>query len=478
GLSIIRRSDIVAQRIIKGPVDDNSLNSTNHNFTELYDGKRKANERINNIVDEMSDEAFNKVVNSAKLDWDTMVEKHSDLPSDAETGTTIGVKEDGLVYRYDGSKWVDIYEINLNPISEVDDRLSSQLADADNFRREESMISRKQEKRPMITITDDDSNQGFYSILFELAKEYGIPMTSSIITNGAMGFPGGKPHEKEPGAKMRYSFEQAMEMRESGLIEVISHTHDHKDLIKIPNREIREDFEKSRNFMKKWGFNYRGVVYPFGNYNDRDVGVAKEFFDYIPGALGSTMFNSMVVTPPINNYTLPRQNINKASLEEIKGLIDETVEKNGWLILLGHIDQDDATEQDYRNIIEYALSKDVEFVKMDEGMKAHGNIAQFGGTNNYPETIITSEGDIIGEKTFPIQYLGQNGVVLNDSPQDKKLIDKITYSYINPEEKEDFPEESGGWLITNEVVGDSFSYQEYHLYHSNTIYRRWWMPSG
>src|SRR5699024_5698722 len=265
---------------------------------------------------------------------------------------------------------------------------------------------------------------------------------------------------------------------ESGLIEFISHTHDHKDLIKIPNREIREDFEKSRNFMKKWGFNYRGVVYPFGNYNDRVLSVAKEFFDYSPGALGSTVFNSMVVTPPINNYTLPRQNINKASLEEIKGLIDETVEKNGWLILLGHIDQDDATEQDYRNIIEYALSKDVEIVKMDEGMKAHGNIAQFGGTNNYPETIITSEGDIIGEKTFPIQYLGQNGVVLNDSPQDKKLIDKITYSYINPEEKEDFPEESGGWLITNAVVGDSFSYQEYHLYHSNTIYRRWWMPSG
>src|SRR5699024_9096210 len=361
GLSIIKRSDIVAQKIIKNPMDDNSLNSTNHNFTELYSGFRDTNGKINkvekdindrmdNFIDETSDAAFDKVVDSARLNWDTMVEKYSDLPSDAETGTTIGVKEDSLVYRYDGSKWVDIYEINLNPISEVDDRLSSQLADADNFRREESMISRKQEKRPMITITDDDSDQGFYSILFELAKEYGIPMTSAIITNGAMGFPGGKPHEKEPGAKMKYSFEQAMEMRESGLIEFISHTHDHKDLTKIPNREIREDFEKSRNFMKKWGFNYRGLVYPFGNYNDRVLSVAKEFFDYSPGALGSTVFNSMVVTPPINNYTLPRQNINKASLEEIKGLIDETVEKNGWLILLGHIDQDNATEQDYRNI--------------------------------------------------------------------------------------------------------------------------------
>src|SRR5699024_6846795 len=84
-----------------------------------------------NVVKTVSDKAFDKVVDSARLDWDTMVNKKSDLPSDAKKGTTIGVKEDSLVYRYDGSKWVDIYEINLNPISEVDDRLSSQLAETD-----------------------------------------------------------------------------------------------------------------------------------------------------------------------------------------------------------------------------------------------------------------------------------------------------------------------------------------------------------
>src|SRR5699024_426485 len=143
GLSIIKRSDIVAQKIIKNPMDDNRLNSTNHNFTELYSGFRDTNGKINkvekdindrmdNFIDETSDAAFDKVVDSARLNWDTMVEKYSDLPSDAETGTTIGVKEDSLVYRYDGSKWVDIYEINLNPISEVDDRLSSQLAETDS----------------------------------------------------------------------------------------------------------------------------------------------------------------------------------------------------------------------------------------------------------------------------------------------------------------------------------------------------------
>src|SRR5699024_6033487 len=127
-----------------------TLNSTNHNFKELYDG-------FGNVVKTVSDKAFDKVVDSARLDWDTMVNKKSDLPSDAKKGTTIGVKEDSLVYRYDGSKWVDIYEINLNPISEVDDRLSSQLAETDTHNRFESPINRKvKPKRPFISFVDDD----------------------------------------------------------------------------------------------------------------------------------------------------------------------------------------------------------------------------------------------------------------------------------------------------------------------------------
>src|SRR5699024_12732829 len=88
---------------------------------------------MDNFIDETSDAAFDKVVDSARLNWDRMVEKYSDLPSDAETGKTIGVKEDSKVYRYNGTDWDDIYEINLNPISEVDDILSSQLAETVYF---------------------------------------------------------------------------------------------------------------------------------------------------------------------------------------------------------------------------------------------------------------------------------------------------------------------------------------------------------
>lgn len=117
----------MAQKIIGNPMDDSALNSTNHNFTELYKGKQDLDKRIDYIVDEVSGQAFDKVIDSASLNWDEMVEKKNDLPNTAEKGTAIAVKEQGIVYRYDGSEWVGIYEINLNPIAEVDQRISAQL---------------------------------------------------------------------------------------------------------------------------------------------------------------------------------------------------------------------------------------------------------------------------------------------------------------------------------------------------------------
>ena len=40
----------MAQKIIKSPVDDNSLNSANHNFTELYNMKNALQTQINDLV--------------------------------------------------------------------------------------------------------------------------------------------------------------------------------------------------------------------------------------------------------------------------------------------------------------------------------------------------------------------------------------------------------------------------------------------
>src|SRR5699024_2976436 len=102
--------------------------------------------------------------------------------SSAEEGDTRMDKSTGKVYRYDGTNWVEIQQIDAGPVNELDSRLSSQLAETDHFRGNESMINRKK-RRPMITIVDDDGNRGVYTKLYELAKEYNIKFTSAMITN-------------------------------------------------------------------------------------------------------------------------------------------------------------------------------------------------------------------------------------------------------------------------------------------------------
>src|SRR5699024_12798115 len=59
----------------------------------------------------------------------------------SKEGDARGVKSDNKIYRYDGSNWIDIAEISLNPISEVDDRLSSKLREKVNYQELEDRKS-------------------------------------------------------------------------------------------------------------------------------------------------------------------------------------------------------------------------------------------------------------------------------------------------------------------------------------------------
>src|SRR5699024_142996 len=85
------------------------------------------NDRVDNIIDEVSDEALKKVVDSAKLNWKEPVENFSDLPSNAQEGDTRMDKSTGKVYRYDGANWIEIQQIDAGPVNELDNRISSKL---------------------------------------------------------------------------------------------------------------------------------------------------------------------------------------------------------------------------------------------------------------------------------------------------------------------------------------------------------------
>lgn len=99
-------------------------NDINDNFEELYDD-------VGNITGKITDEVYEEIRNDVKLNWKEPVDTVGDLPSNAETGDTRMVRAtvNGVspVYRYDGSRWVEIQQIDSTAITEVDERLQAEI---------------------------------------------------------------------------------------------------------------------------------------------------------------------------------------------------------------------------------------------------------------------------------------------------------------------------------------------------------------
>src|SRR5699024_7984407 len=136
----------------------------------------------NNVVENVSEKAFEQVVDLAKLDWKEPVDSFNDLPSSASEGEARMVRDTGKVYRYNGSAWVEIQQIDAGPVNELDTRLTQQLAETDQQRHFESMVNRK-EPGLMLTWVDDDGHHMVYHRFKEILKDYGIPITSALITD-------------------------------------------------------------------------------------------------------------------------------------------------------------------------------------------------------------------------------------------------------------------------------------------------------
>ena len=150
----------MARKEIGTKWDRVNRNNMNDNFKELYDATR-------NFVEEISEEVVDKVIDGSKLVWKEPVDSQSDLPSSASEGDTRMARDTGKVYRFDGSEWKEIQQIDSSPINEVDDRLSSQLEQImqirDNLgtttitRTEEMLVSQIETPTTITTFNRDDN---------------------------------------------------------------------------------------------------------------------------------------------------------------------------------------------------------------------------------------------------------------------------------------------------------------------------------
>lgn len=94
----------------------------------------KIERNFNHFVDEISAEALNGIINSARLIWQEPVPTFSDLVTsypNAEEGWAAWSREtsNGVAkaYRYNGNEWILYQEFNGDAINEVDNRLTEEL---------------------------------------------------------------------------------------------------------------------------------------------------------------------------------------------------------------------------------------------------------------------------------------------------------------------------------------------------------------
>ena len=112
-------------------------------------------------------------------------------------------------------------------------------------------------------ITFDDGYTGVYKYAFEIAKKYNIPMTSFEISDTV-------------GTPSYYTWEQAKEMKESGLMSIYLHGYTHTQYDKeTPERLLSDTNNAQQDLQKNLEDNniLKVFTYPYGLYTnaERDI---------------------------------------------------------------------------------------------------------------------------------------------------------------------------------------------------------------
>lgn len=119
-----------------------------------------------------------------------------------------------------------------------------------------------------VLITFDDGYTNNYEYLFPLLKEFNMKATIFVVAGTVGTTPGQYPH---------FTWEQAREMEQSGLVDIQSHTYSHADMTSLTPEQVRYELRMSRyliekNLNKKCEF----LAYPYGFYNDSVLRIATD----------------------------------------------------------------------------------------------------------------------------------------------------------------------------------------------------------
>lgn len=126
------------------------------------------------------------------------------------------------------------------------------------------MLGNKSLPENPIVITFDDGYLSNYEIAFPILKKYNVPAAIFIVTSTV-----GLTPESGLVSYPHFTWEQAKIMQDSGLIEINSHTHTHKNISTLTTGELQTEIRLSKYLIEKNLNKYcYTFAYPYGGYRE------------------------------------------------------------------------------------------------------------------------------------------------------------------------------------------------------------------
>lgn len=146
-----------------------------------------------------------------------------------------------------------------------------------------------------VALTFDDGWEDFYINAFPLIKEYNIKATLFVVdkffTTGGY-----------------CNIEQLKELKESGLVDIQSHTMTHPYLSRLSLEKIEYEVVNSKKSLKeKLGIDSIVLSYPYGDNNKNVIAKTKQHYTY-----GLEMDGGVYYTNKHNPYEIPRIYVNRS----------------------------------------------------------------------------------------------------------------------------------------------------------------------